>query len=667
MTTFVSQRDRSFRCTAEEVPQSERWRAVLLVGPPPNSGDVGAELWSGRAEALEAVLPEDWRVVPAVYQGEPTIATALESIEEAAVEDVVVLFGWPHFSRHTTGPVLHELYRMLGHARTPLNVAVRVAWHDDAAFINAQAALVADLAAQYGLSPADTHLSFWAHHPRTGHRDGSDPYEMQVRCSAALVAERLGWPLDHVSLRFLETNPHSRRLAFRKRGSGALLACPITFSADTTDILSAVAMSSDPMLAVPRDAVYVCESLDRQDAFIRVLRDIALRGSRPVPHVDHGETPLLRAARDPEPEKCPTCGLFMMGVSLTDDTTDPEAFASVKKPRMVRRRFLERLRERADVMEAFVWDTCQRVELYAWLVEGVSPDDGDRAVSEIRRQLFGDRPPGLVPRVRRGVDAVQHLARVTCGLDSHLPGDMDVAEQLQTSCRIAQCVGAAGPRSRRLVRDAVEIAEAARDATAWGRFGIGYCAAALSSILGDTSEAVVRGRHIVIGGSTTSRSILHALSQRFRVPQDQLTVVYRDHHGQMKLLRKAVGSGTRLRVHSYSEPAVTKAIADADFVLFGIDHAEPVIDLETLSELRDYRTRPLTLVDFNSFGSVAGSLGPCEGLTVVSALELDRAVAAHAAVTITAPGFAEALQEVEAWIQQRVKANAPQRGVPAGT
>ena len=43
-----------------------------------------------------------------------------------------------------------------------------------------------------------------------------------------------------------------------------------------------------------------------------------------------------------------------------------------------------------------------------------------------------------------------------------------------------------------------------------------------------------------------------------------------------------------------------RAIEQADFVYFGIDHAEPALDPGALAGLRDYRSRPLTIVDFNS-------------------------------------------------------------------
>jgi glutamyl-tRNA reductase len=158
---------------------------------------------------------------------------------------------------------------------------------------------------------------------------------------------------------------------------------------------------------------------------------------------------------------------------------------------------------------------------------------------------------------------------------------------------------------------------------------------------------------VIIGGSATSRSVLATLSERFRVPHTQMTLVYRDHHGQMKLLRSAIGHGRRLRVHSYSEQSVIDAIADADFVFFGIDHAEPVLSAEMLANARDFVGRPLVVVDFNDSGSVH-ELDTIKGISVWSADDLDRAVESYADTMCADGEYARAQELAERWIEARL-------------
>jgi len=200
---------------------------------------------------------------------------------------------------------------------------------------------------------------------------------------------------------------------------------------------------------------------------------------------------------------------------------------------------------------------------------------------------------------------------------------------------------------------ALALAREAHADPGWSRFSTGFCAAALARICEVDGLCPDRFEHVVIGGSTTSRSILTTLVEEHGVPHRQLTLIYRDHHGQMKQLRAALGMGRRLRVHAYGDDAVLRAIAAADVVYFGIDQAEPVLDASVLRSLRAGAPRPLTLVDFNSFGSIAcpGELGD---VTLWSAKELDEAVAAHAAVTMTRSGFAEALAGIEDRILEKL-------------
>jgi hypothetical protein len=135
------------------------------------------------------------------------------------------------------------------------------------------------------------------------------------------------------------------------------------------------------------------------------------------------------------------------------------------------------------------------------------------------------------------------------------------------------------------------------------------------------------------------------------VPPHQLTLVYREHHGQMKLLRTALGQGRRLRVHAYTELRVVRAIAEADVVYLGIDQAEPVLDPSGLGDLRDLAARPLTIVDFNSFGSLRGDVVP-PGVAVWNAQQLDEAVAAGAAALRRRDEYRGAVAEAEAYIER---------------
>jgi siroheme synthase-like protein len=344
--------------------------------------------------------------------------------------------------------------------------------------------------------------------------------------------------------------------------------------------------------------------------------------------------------------------------------SDPRAFARVKRSRKSLHSFLGWVRERVPGAGALVWNTCQRTECYLWLPAALQPGERERYVADIRRELFGEASEGLGVNVLTERDARHHLLRTACGMNSNLPGDRDVTAQLQSACRISECAGTAVPPAATLVEEAVALADEVRQRTPWGEYSIGYCDAALARVREVEGAPFETLRHVAIGGSSTSRSVLTALRTVHGVSPRQVTLVYRDHHGQMKQLRSAIGSGRRLRVHAYSDEAVLRAMAEADCVFFGIDQVDPVIEADAVASLRDFATRPLSIVDFNSFGSL-GHWNAIPGVRVWTAKELDEAVAAHAAVTMTRTGFADALAAAEAWIAARLQRTSPAGDVHA--
>jgi len=613
-----------------------------------------------RASALASALPPDRRVFHAVRRGRPAIGQAVRRVVAEGFEELVVLPMHPHFCPAATGLLMRDVYRAVLRYGPHLRVVARTTCSDDAAYLDALARWIARRSRATGLEPDTAVLRFEAP-PCGAVGEGAEGYRRAVLESAQRVAERVGWPGERVTVTCSDPGASGAEAWTARRRSAdpsaPALVCALPFPEPPEG--AAERTSDEVALAFP------------DPSFVSALKSIVLRGPRPALAGDGPADTLLPHRTGVGVSAEEPASLVMIGVSLPGSLrcgrgppithSTPEAFARVKRSHRAVRAFLDRVRGDDVVCEALVWNTCQRMEIYAWLPEraraGRSRDGPERAHDQLRwlmRELFGEEQPGLQVNVLRGKEARHHLMRTACGLNSDLPGDRDVALQLETACRIAQRAGTAGTRATRLVEEAVALAREVRLRTSWGDFSTGYCAAALARVFEVEGIPPDELRHVVIGGSTTSRSILSALRQDYGVPACQMTVVYRDHHGRMKELRRAIGNGRRLRVHAYADPRVLRAIEDADVVFFGLDQPEPVVEAPALASLRDFTVQPLTVVDFNSSGSVgAGAVPP--GIRVWDAAELDRVVAAHSAITTTREGFARALDEVERVIAVRVK------------
>jgi ferrochelatase len=661
-----------------------RSRAARLA---PRSADLYRQIWdvrgaplaviiSDQASALATALPEGWTVYVAKRYGQPAVAEVMSQVEADGIDDLVVVPMHPQFNRATSGTIMRELHRVLRHTGQHINVALRSTWYDDVGYVKAQARTLADYAASRNLWPDDTHLVFCAHDQPASRAHGGSLYAGQVRRTVRLVADRLGWPMERTSLayqprpapvRSLRPDIRERLAELAAAGEKKVLICPITSPVDGMETLGEIGLVCREAFEAGGGHLHLCPALNASEPFIAALRNLVLRGPRPMTPDRAAPIPLLRPK--PESEVCDgePESLVMIGVSFEDGVrsgrgphmrySHPRAFGKVRKTRKEVLAFLDWVRELPDAREAFVWNTCQRIEFYGWLADPGDLAARKRAVEQIRGRLYGAEPEGLELNTLFGIDAWHHMMRTAAGLNSALPGDSDVVAQLQTACRMAERAGTAGPRATCLVKSAVALSHDVRAETTWSRFSPGFCLAALTRVHEVDGAHMDECRHVVIGGSATSRSILAALSDHFDVPKNQMTLVHRGHHGQLKLLRGAIGHGKRLRVQSYSEAGVTRAIADADFVYFGIDYEEPVLDVETLSGLRDFAERPLRVVDFNTFGSISSRETP-PGLTLWTAEDLDLAVAAFAEAMRSRPHFLRAVEEAEESIENRLRSLA---------
>jgi ferrochelatase len=650
----------------------------------PSSARMYRKIWTERGSplrsifddqvtAVRAALPRGWRAYGAMRYGNPSIPAVLREIETDGIEELVVLPMYPQFSGTTTGTALREAFGFLqgdGHA---LQITTRAGWHDDHGYINAQAQLLRQYARSCGLTPERAFLLFTSHGIPVSHIAKGDPYRDQVARSAALVAERIDWPADRKAFAFQGQVGPARWIspytddALRtlvRRGERRILVCPIGFITDCVETLDALDVRFRRIVESAGAKMFLCPALNTFSPFISALKQLALRGPRPV-------RDQVRVVDAFEPDlRGPADGAFghdrlvMIGLSLPGrlhdcagsiHTATADSLRSVKRPSCEVPSILRSIRENAHVEECFLWNTCHRFELYALLAE--SADEKD-ALNAIKRTLVKDAAvPDQEIATVAGDEAWRRLVRTACGLDSGLPGERDILQQLHAAHRLAEKSGAARSRLRRLVAEVAAFDRRLRDATDWGNFDPDYTHIALSRVADAIGCDLETCRIVVLGGSTTSASVLQSLTDCLLVPSRQLTLFYRGHKsgGHLKLLRHAVGHGRRVRVQTYAESSVSRAFADADVVVFGVDRTEPILDAARLRNLRDFSVRPMTIIDFNTFGSTR-DVESINGIRLFTLEQIEAAVAEYAEELVADPEFRRAAEQAERFI---AKALAP--------
>ena len=646
----------------------------------PRSAHAYRKIWTDRGSplkfitedqvsALKAHLSNDWQVFYAMRYATPSIGNVVQQIVEAGVTDLVVIPMYPQYSGPSTGTALEVLYKTVLQLGLQLNIEVHNTWYDDVGYIDAQAQLIYDQAQAHGLTPENAFLLYSTHSLPQSYVKAGDPYEGQVRRSVALVNERLGWPSERTGLSFqsklgpvpwLEPSTETAMADLAARGEKRLLVCPISFTADCLETIEEIGITYAGQFAQTGGELFLCPSLNTFEPFIKALSLLARRGSHSVNSFhDHAPvTPLLKESQSAVDLRAAIESLTMVGVSMPsrlDGGMGPamthvtgQDFRRIKRPQFDTLQVLQTIHHENDFRECWLWNTCNRFEFYGFLHRDHNDRSFDQTVKNVTRHLFGDHDTDLPVNVLRGVDALHHMLRTAAGLNSSLPGDSEVLAQLASACRMARHGQTAGSLTDQLINQVRLLVEELRQSTPWGRFSCEYCFAALRDLVKTMQPALHSANCVVVGGSTTSLSILRSLIESFDVPSRNLTVIYRGEGRQrmIKLLRKAIGQGRRLLVHKYSEPAVTDAIAEADVLFLGVDRREPILRAQQLAGLRDYTARPLTIVDFNTFGSTEG-VAEIDGIRVIDARQLEAQVDRFAEALLTQAELKSAAESAE--------------------
>lgn len=257
-----------------------------------------------------------------------------------------------------------------------------------------------------------------------------------------------------------------------------------------------------------------------------------------------------------------------------------------------------------EVLEHAVLSTCYRVELYAFLVDGVH-DARDALIDALADAHDVDRSD-LVDHlyVHTGEDAARHLARVAAGLDSLVLGEAEILGQVRDAYTAAGT--AAGSVLTLLFRTAISAGRRARSETAIGANPATASSMALAladGVLGD-----LRGRHgLVVGAGRIGLQTLKAAAGR---GVGDIAVANRTPE-------RAEDAASRFGGSAYGLDGLEAALAWADFAVTATSSEEPVVRAELVRRAISERPeRPLVLVDLAVPADVERTVADIEGVSL---------------------------------------------------
>ena len=163
------------------------------------------------------------------------------------------------------------------------------------------------------------------------------------------------------------------------------------------------------------------------------------------------------------------------------------------------------LRDYEAVKEALMLQTCGRLEIYAEL------EDYEAGVTQIRQFLGNFRHGGVEDMdsymyTLLGSQAIDHLLRVSTGLDSMMIGEAEILAQVKDAFIQGQRAQSLGKTLHSLFREALNAGKAARTHTDIGGQSVSIATAAVN--FAEQHVGDLRGRSVVVIGAGKMGSLV---------------------------------------------------------------------------------------------------------------------------------------------------------------
>jgi len=246
------------------------------------------------------------------------------------------------------------------------------------------------------------------------------------------------------------------------------------------------------------------------------------------------------------------------------------------------------LRDYEAVREALMLQTCGRLEIYAEL------EDYEAGVGQLKSFLSNFRH-GDVSDMESymytllGTQAIDHLFRVSTGLDSMLIGEAEILGQVKDAYVQAQRACSLGKTLHTLFREALEAGKAARTHTAISGDSTSIGTAAVlfaKQHLGD-----LRGKRVLVIGAGKMGAIA---ARRMKAEGANDIVLLNRSHKRAQRVADELGDVARIA----EMPGLVNALRDADVVVTSTGASHFILTPGNVAEAMLARPdRPLFIVD----------------------------------------------------------------------
>lgn len=267
-----------------------------------------------------------------------------------------------------------------------------------------------------------------------------------------------------------------------------------------------------------------------------------------------------------------------------------------------------------NVAEAVVLSTCNRTEFYV--------ETTDAGVQELRSWLVEDQKLGeeVISSLftLNEEDAIGHLFKVACGLDSMVLGEPQILGQLKDAFRQAEQCGTVGTQLSRLFHHTFSVAKKVRTDTEIGSSPVSVAYAAVN-LANQFFSGFSQHTALLIGAGMTIELVAkHLYSKGI----GRLFIANRD-------LSRAQNLATQFDGFALPLSELEGTLPDADILISSTASSEPVVRLEQMEKaIQARRRKPVFAVDIAVPRDLEPGIGELDDVYLYSIDDLDKVIVA---------------------------------------
>lgn len=262
---------------------------------------------------------------------------------------------------------------------------------------------------------------------------------------------------------------------------------------------------------------------------------------------------------------------------------------------------LTALQQQASVLEVVILSTCNRTEIYCCL-----DDDSDNEILAWLHQFHQQQDGAITPYLYhyQSGDAIRHLLRVACGLDSMVLGEPQILGQLKDAYSQSLNANTLGKSLGRLFQHAFAVAKQVRTDTAIGNSPVSVAFAAVSLAKQIFSNLADSTALLIGAGDTIELAARHLFDNGIK----RLIIANRT-------VERAHNLATQVDGYAISLSELPAHLAEADIVISSTASQLPILGKGAVERaLKQRKRKPIFMVDIAVPRDIEAEVGQLEDI-----------------------------------------------------